>query len=64
MYQSCSVYTLIAFLDQDSTMANAKNQDERHKKDHDRAAVLKSGFRMLGAEFFNDTKVFLALKFE
>lgn len=46
-------------------MANAKNQDERPGiNDRDRAAVLKRGFRMLGADFFNDTKVLLALKFE
>lgn len=45
-------------------MSNTKNQDERLGNNRDRAAVLKRGFRMLGADFFNDTKVILALKFE
>lgn len=45
-------------------MANAKNQKERRGHDCDEAVALKCGFRMLGADFFNDTKVILGLKYE
>lgn len=44
-------------------MVNAQKQNERPRNDCDKAVMLKSGFRMLGADFFNDTKVILALKF-
>ncbi|KAL8123162.1 uncharacterized protein LOC141717438 isoform X2 [Apium graveolens] len=40
-----------------SGMANAKSRDERPENEHERAAALKRGFRMLGADFFNDTKM-------
>lgn len=57
-------YSLFVFLDQDSGMTNAEKQNERPENDHDKAAGLKRGFRMLGADVFNDSKVIFCLKFE
>ncbi|KAK1358042.1 putative asparaginyl-tRNA synthase (Glutamine-hydrolyzing) [Heracleum sosnowskyi] len=41
----------------DKGKANAKNQFERPENDCDEAVLLRCGFRMLGADFFNDAKM-------
>ncbi|KAK1358044.1 putative asparaginyl-tRNA synthase (Glutamine-hydrolyzing) [Heracleum sosnowskyi] len=41
----------------DKGKANAENQFERPEKDCDEAVLLRCGFRILGADFFNDAKM-------
>lgn len=51
---------MFAFLDQDSGKVNSTNQSEC-SGNYSKAFLLKNGFRLLDADFFNDTKVILVL---